>query len=410
MATEGTAEDNGGQVPLDKPAPSAASPAPPPPCPPCKPGAPLWMATFSDMCTLLLCFFVLILSFAEMNVPKFKQISGSMSDAFGVQREVPVVEQPRGTTVLTLTFSPNPEMTLVENVRSPSTDDTREVVEVREKDGDFDSDGPTPGGTSSEAAEVNAGATQQWTASQTDMSTVVSSLQDLIRAGRVEVKSVDGRINVQYLQAEAQATAVEDAATGLLTQLSRIASVQRAVTTEVTVSGIVERYVESFRESAAFDAQQQQQRQRSVDAAMEQLASALSPEIGEGRVAVEKRDGALIVSIGEGGAFPLGDATLTPEALSIIEKIGAASVSADSRIVVSGHTDSLPIIRSSRYRDNWDLSAARAVSVVRELTLRRGIDPARIEAIGYADTRPIASNASDTARTRNRRIEIEFRQ
>ena len=74
-----------------------------PKCPP--PGAPAWMATFADMATLLMAFFVLILSFAEFNVPKFKQISGSLKNAFGIQRVIPVVEQPKGTTVLSLNFS-----------------------------------------------------------------------------------------------------------------------------------------------------------------------------------------------------------------------------------------------------------------------------------------------------------------
>ena len=62
-------------------------------CPKCPPvGAPAWMATFADMATLLMAFFVLILSFAEFNVPKFKQISGSLKNAFGVQKIVPIVE------------------------------------------------------------------------------------------------------------------------------------------------------------------------------------------------------------------------------------------------------------------------------------------------------------------------------
>ncbi|MEC8099648.1 MAG: flagellar motor protein MotB, partial [Pseudomonadota bacterium] len=78
-------------------------------CPKCPPkGAPAWMATFADMATLLMAFFVLILSFAEFNVPKFKQISGSLKNAFGIQRMVPVVEQPKGTTILSLNFSPSP--------------------------------------------------------------------------------------------------------------------------------------------------------------------------------------------------------------------------------------------------------------------------------------------------------------
>ena len=78
-------------------------------CEQCPPkGAPAWMATFADMATLLMAFFVLILSFAEFNVPKFKQISGSMKNAFGIQRIIPTVEQPKGTTILSLNFSPNP--------------------------------------------------------------------------------------------------------------------------------------------------------------------------------------------------------------------------------------------------------------------------------------------------------------
>ena len=61
-------------------------PAKDPDCPECKSGAPAWMATFADMATLLMAFFVLILSFAHMNVPKFKNVSGSMKSTFGVQR------------------------------------------------------------------------------------------------------------------------------------------------------------------------------------------------------------------------------------------------------------------------------------------------------------------------------------
>jgi chemotaxis protein MotB len=93
-----------------------------PDCPKCPPpGAPAWMATFADMATLLMAFFVLILSFAEFNVPKFKQISGSLREAFGVQKVVPVVEQPKGTTVISLNFSPNPTPAVTETLRQQTT-------------------------------------------------------------------------------------------------------------------------------------------------------------------------------------------------------------------------------------------------------------------------------------------------
>ena len=93
-------------------------------CPECPAkGAPAWMATFADMATLLMAFFVLILSFAEFNVPKFKQISGSMKNAFGIQRVIPVVEQPKGTTILSLNFSPNP---------TPKFFDLNQLFEIEE--------------------------------------------------------------------------------------------------------------------------------------------------------------------------------------------------------------------------------------------------------------------------------------
>ena len=101
-------------------------------CPKCPPaGAPAWMATFADMATLLMAFFVLILSFAEFNVPKFKQISGSLKEAFGVQKVVPVVEQPKGTTVIELNFSPNPDPAITETLRQETTELQKPELELK---------------------------------------------------------------------------------------------------------------------------------------------------------------------------------------------------------------------------------------------------------------------------------------
>ena len=103
-----------------------------PKCPP--PGAPAWMATFADMATLLMAFFVLILSFAEFNVPKFKQISGSLKNAFGIQRVVPVVEQPRGTTVLALNFSPSPDPSVTKNMTQQSTNTEQKNLDLKSEE------------------------------------------------------------------------------------------------------------------------------------------------------------------------------------------------------------------------------------------------------------------------------------
>ena len=109
-------------------------------CPKCPPaGAPAWMATFADMATLLMAFFVLILSFAEFNVPKFKQISGSLKNAFGVQKVVPVVEQPKGTTVLSLNFSPSPAPSVTKNLRQQTSDSEQKNLDLKSEIDEGDS-------------------------------------------------------------------------------------------------------------------------------------------------------------------------------------------------------------------------------------------------------------------------------
>ena len=93
------------EVPLGPP-PEPPEELPPVECPKCPAGgAPAWMATFADMATLLMAFFVLLLSFAAMNVPKFKEVSGSMNDSMGVQRVVPVVEPPTADNIIADQFS-----------------------------------------------------------------------------------------------------------------------------------------------------------------------------------------------------------------------------------------------------------------------------------------------------------------
>ncbi|MBK5968211.1 flagellar motor protein MotB [Thiorhodovibrio winogradskyi] len=92
----------------------------------CPKGLPGWMATFADLMALLLCFFVLLLSFSEMDIHKYKQIAGSMKMAFGVQREVDVQAIPMGTTVISPDFSPGqPTPTLAQELRQQTTDETK---------------------------------------------------------------------------------------------------------------------------------------------------------------------------------------------------------------------------------------------------------------------------------------------
>ena len=86
-------------------------------------GTPAWVVTFADLMSLLMCFFVLLLSFSEIDAQKFKQIAGELSKAFGVQREIPALEIPMGTSPIFDKFSPAPpEPTVVNEIRQTTTD------------------------------------------------------------------------------------------------------------------------------------------------------------------------------------------------------------------------------------------------------------------------------------------------
>jgi chemotaxis protein MotB len=101
-------------------------------------GVPPWVMTFADMMTLLMCFFVLLLAFSEMDVAKFKQLSGSMKDAFGVQAELDVRTIPKGTSIIAQEFSPGiPDPTAMNTIyqyTDDSNENTLEAVEKREQD------------------------------------------------------------------------------------------------------------------------------------------------------------------------------------------------------------------------------------------------------------------------------------
>lgn len=103
--------------------------------------------------------------------------------------------------------------------------------------------------------------------------------------------------------------------------------------------------------------------------------------------------------------FDSSQADLSRSGLAVLRKIVSVLVSKGYDITVEGHTDSVPVRRNVRYPSNWELSSARAGSVVRYLQAN-GIDRSRLKAVGYADTRPIADNNTPDGRARNRRVEL----
>lgn len=157
-------------------------------CPECPPGLPAYLATFADLMSLLMCFFVLLLAFSEMDVQKYKQLSGSLKSAFGVQNKVEVKDTPKGTSIIAKEFSPGrPDPTPLNVVRQFTEEMTKSTLKVRCVEGSEEAD-------DSEAEESKAEAVakmmQQLVAqTQADAVETAQSLLAEIEDGKIEVET-----------------------------------------------------------------------------------------------------------------------------------------------------------------------------------------------------------------------------
>ncbi len=248
-------------------------------------GVPAWVMTFADLMTLLMCFFVLMLSFSEMDVAKFKQLAGSMKNAFGVQAEVEARTMPKGTSIIAREFSPGrPEPTALNVVKQFTIDSNQNTLDALDRE----------------------------------------------KKDREETEEHARRIR-----------------------------------------------------------------------------SALRLEIEQGSVSVRTEGAKVIIHILEKASFDSGHAEIRGEFLPVLSKIGSLIDTNSGDVIVSGHTDNVPI-SNERFRSNWELSSARAVSVAHELLKTATLSEERFVVTGHADTRPRADNLTVENRAKNRRVDISI--
>ena len=369
-------------------------------CPKCPPvGAPAWMATFADMATLLMAFFVLILSFAEFNVPKFKQISGSLKNAFGVQRLVPVVEQPKGTTVLSLNFSPSPSPSVTKQMTQQTTNLEKKELEVK--------------------TEEDEGGEQDKSANE-----LVEALQEAVEKGEIKVEAIGEAVKVEIGDNQTLAKDLPKLIEETLEAIEEAKNKTGNTEQEVLFGGIEEKLKElaslaqkeadgeakgsSEDRGTGVDDDDKSAKEASANQAANELEVALKSEIDKGLVNVERKDGKIFVTVGSGGAFASGSAELTSQARQIMAKIANKGVGETGTVTVSGHTDNVPLMFGGNFRDNWDLAAARASSVVQELEKAGNISTDRMKAVSFGESKPVDSNETASGREKNRRIEIEI--
>lgn len=246
-----------------------------------KNSTPAWIVTFADLATLLLTFFILLLSFAEMDVDKYRAMANSMAVALGSSN---VVGQDVGGSPITLIES--------DTVSLPEPSDSQAV----------------------------------------------------------EPEFIDERTEAE---------------------------------TDTKIPGGV------------------------IDLAS-RLISELESEVASNALSINYDQQQVVIRFSEEATFRSGAADIKPEMIPIIERVVGVLADCPGNVFVSGFTDDRPI-SSDRFRSNWDLSAARAVSVVHELVLNRQVPADRVVAAGRAETNPLAPNNSPENRALNRRVEIAIR-
>lgn len=172
-------------------------------CPP--PGLPAYMGTFADLMALLMCFFVLLLAFSEMDVLKFKQIAGSMKFAFGVQNKIEVEDIPKGTSVIAMEFRPGrPDPTPIETLQQQTMEITQQVIEFQAGEEDSaggrqeqrdDMTGGQSAANAEEAADAEAAAAE---AAAEEMQQQTNEMVKKL-AEQLEQQIVDGAIELESL-------------------------------------------------------------------------------------------------------------------------------------------------------------------------------------------------------------------
>jgi len=346
-------------------------------CPECPGGSPPWMATFADMATLLMAFFVLILSFANVNVPKFEQVSGSLAVAFGVARVIPKIEIPMGETLLKVEFTPtNAESTLIPNksqkVEDPSKDNIKQLIH-----------------------EQNSPFSQQ-----NELAAVMEVLEEEIAAALVKVKTEGEEIIVEIIQSgNNQETLNPKIGASNVVPQEVLEIAKKVSDLRKDLSNSIE--VRSASESNLPGSRIEGEEQR-----YDKIRSLLSEEIKQGLVEVEQNGEKIILRLGQQDSFDSGRAEIKTSFESTLRKVGVALDDVGGLVKIEGHTDNVPVGFSSRYRSNWDLSSARSAAVADYIIGSTNLEPGNVSVAGFADSKPITSNDTSEGRARNRRIEV----
>jgi chemotaxis protein MotB len=207
-----------------------------------------------------------------------------------------------------------------------------------------------------------------------------------------------GKTKATAAEATARAQAAETKRAALAPLAEKVEKLESEKTELVTAKEELERNVEAKTGELA-----------QLKGTADKLQAQMKDEIARGDIRLTESGGRLRVDLVDKILFESGESQISKRGEGVLARVGAVLAQIDDKqIQVSGHTDNLPLGEklTVQYPTNWELSAARAVNVVRFLVEKANVPPRRLVASGYGEWSPIASNKTTAGRARNRRIEI----
>lgn len=199
-----------------------------------KPGAPLWMATFADLMSLLVCFFVLIISMSEIDVIRYKKVAGSMKDAFGVQQDIVTYDIPKGTSIIALEFSPGkPEPTVRKIIQQDTVDPTRPSLKIGNPDNPIEVQPETLQKLLEEEEERQ----EQRQQTEADAAVLTELLEEEINEGKIDVETDGPTIIIKIRERGSFTSGSADLDPGFLPTLDTIGTALGEISGEIVVEG-----------------------------------------------------------------------------------------------------------------------------------------------------------------------------
>lgn len=198
------------------------------------PSAPLWMATFADLMSLLVCFFVLIISMSEIDVIRYKKVAGSMKDAFGVQQDIVTYDIPKGTSIIALEFSPGkPEPTVRKIIQQDTVDPTRPSLKIGNPDNPIEVQPETLQKLLEEEEERQ----EQRQQTEADAAVLTELLEEEINEGKIDVETDGPTIIIKIRERGSFTSGSADLDPGFLPTLDTIGTALGEISGEIVVEG-----------------------------------------------------------------------------------------------------------------------------------------------------------------------------